>query len=265
MTSHTNTVPPPAPPAERRRPWWDLGITFTTRQAIFLLLFLAGGVAFSLILDQVINRFVNLDPEDVERWIDGFGVLAPLVYIGLLASTIIFTPLPSVPVDIAGGLAFGLFVGTLYTLLGGMIGATINFYVARRLGRGFVERKVGAQAMAQIDSFADRAGARFIVATRLIPLFNFDWISYAAGLTMMPYRTYALASLLGMTPPVIGIVYVGDVLLTHPGRSTAVFTLLVVWSAVPPVLFLLWTSIQALKRRARRAPALPPSPPGDPP
>lgn len=238
--------PPPAPPSERR-PWWDLGITFTPRQALILLGLLVVGVAISFAFEWLLGRFVELDAERIEQWISDFGLLAPLVYIALLASTIIFSPLPSVVVDVAGGLAFGLFWGTLYTMAGGMIGATVNFYVARRLGRGYVERKLGAKAMGQVDSMAERMGAKAVFLTRLIPLFNFDWVSYAAGLTRISYRDYAVASAAGMLLPVIGIVYVGDVLLSHPGRSALVFSLLVVWSALPAVAFLAWFAFKWLR------------------
>lgn len=241
--------PPHEPPPAERRPWWDLGITFTPKQALILLALLAGGVALSFALDWVIGRFVELDAERIEAWISDFGLLAPIVYMLLLASTIIFTPLPSVVVDIAGGLAFGLFWGTVYTMAGGMLGATVNFYVARRLGRGYVERKLGARAMAQVDGMAERMGAKAVFLTRLIPLFNFDWVSYAAGLTRLSYREYAVASAAGMLLPVIGIVYVGDVLLSHPGRSALVFSALVVWSALPAVLVLVWFGVRWLRAR----------------
>jgi uncharacterized membrane protein YdjX (TVP38/TMEM64 family) len=240
------------PTLSDRRAWYDFGITFTTRQALILLALLAVGVAVSYALDFVVSRFVDLEAEAVKDWVAGFGALAPLVYVALLAATIIFSPLPSVPVDIAGGLAFGWALATVYTVIGGMIGATVNFYMARWLGRHFVERKIGRQAMTQIDTLAERTGFKFVFAARLLPLFNFDWVSYAAGLTLISFRTYAIASVLGMLAPVIGITYVGDVLLSHPGRSALVFSLLVAWSALPPVAFLVWTGVRALHRRGRR-------------
>ena len=247
--------PPPAgrsPDRAERRPWYDLGFNFTPRGAFIMLGLLVVGVAVFLGIDWVVGQFIDLDEQRISGWIEGFGALAPLVYILVLASTIIFTPLPSVAVNVAGGLVFGLVLGTVYTMIGGMLGATVNFYVARWFGRGFVERRLGQQAMAQIDAMADRMGAKLLVLTRLIPLFNFDWVSYAAGLTHISYRTYALASAAGMLLPVIGIVYVGDVKLTHPGRSNLVFTALVVWSALPVVVFLAWVGLQALHRRVRR-------------
>jgi uncharacterized membrane protein YdjX (TVP38/TMEM64 family) len=236
-----------------RRPWYDLGFNFTPRQALILLALLAAGVAFSFVTDWVISHFVDLDEQRIVGWIEGFGLLGPLVYMVLLASTIIFTPLPSVVVSIAGGLAFGVVMGTLYTLAGGMLGATVNFFIARRMGRHYVERRLGQTAMDQIDSLADRMGVKLIFLTRLIPLFNFDWVSYAAGLTRMSYRNYAVATLLGLIAPVIAIVYVGDVKLSHPGRSSLVFAALVIWSAVPPLVFLVWVAIRWAHRRIGRA------------
>src|SRR6266508_1736611 len=88
-----------------KRPWYDLGFNFTPRQALILLALLVAGVAFSFAVDWVIPRFVHLDEQQIVGWIEDFGLLGPFAYILLLASTIIFTPLPSVVVDIAGGLA----------------------------------------------------------------------------------------------------------------------------------------------------------------
>lgn len=248
------TIPSGAPV---RRPWYDPGFHFTPRQALTLLALLVIGVAASFALDWALSHFIEPDAEQIQRWVDRFGPVAPLAFIILEAVTVIFTPLPSVPVDIAGGLAFGWLLGTLYTLTGAMLGATIDFLLARRLGRRFLAGKLGSKAMREVDAIAEQMGAKLIFLMRLLPLFNFKWVSYGAGLTRIRYRTYAIFSLLGTLLPTLAIVYVGDVLLTHPGRSALVFSGLVAWSAVPPVLFLLWAGSRALMRRLRGAPASP--------
>jgi uncharacterized membrane protein YdjX (TVP38/TMEM64 family) len=223
-----------------QRPWYDLGVAFTPRGAVVLLAVLAVAVVASVGLEWAVSQVIEIAPADVQEGIDGFGLLAPVVYIAVYTATIVFTPLPSVPVDVAGGLAFGVMVGTGYVMTGAMIGASIDFYLARWLGRGFLERKLSPQVLAQVDGIATRMGGRVLFLSRLFPLFNFKWVSYAAGLTRITYRTYAVATFLGTLIPAIAIVYVGDVLLTHPGRSALVFSGLVVWAALPPVVFLVW-------------------------
>jgi uncharacterized membrane protein YdjX (TVP38/TMEM64 family) len=248
---HPDPAGPPAVEPARRTPWWDFGFTFTAKQAWVLLALLALGVLVTYGVDWAVSQFIDLDEKRIEAWVHGFGALGPLVLVAIEAGTVVFTPVPTVPIDIAGGLAFGVFPGTLYVLTGAMIGATIDFYLARRLGRGFVERKLGRRVMESIDSVAIRMGAKLIFFTRLCPLFNFKWVSYAAGLTRIPYRTYAVWSLLGTLGPTIAILYVGEVLVSHPTRSALVFTALVVWSAVPPVAFLLFAGYRAVHRRVR--------------
>jgi uncharacterized membrane protein YdjX (TVP38/TMEM64 family) len=235
-----------------RTPWWDFGFAFTAKQAWLLLALLALGLLVTYGIDRLVSQFVDLDERRIEQWVHGFGALGPLVLILIEAGTVVFSPVPTVPIDIAGGLAFGVFPGTLYVLTGAMIGATLDFYLASRLGRGFVERKLGRRVMESIDGVALRMGAKLIFFTRLCPLFNFKWVSYAAGLTRIPYRTYAVWSLLGTLGPTIAVLYVGDVLVTHPARSALVFTALVIWSALPPAVFLLFTAFRSVHRRVRR-------------
>ena len=238
-----------ASPRPARLPWWDLGLRFTPRQAVFLLLYMVVILLGLQLLDWVVRRFVEFNPEMVRDWVDGFGALAPIAYTALVAATIIFTPLPSVPVDLAGGLAFGFVLGTIYTMLGSIVGAAVNFYVARRFGRGWLARRLGERAMTQIDDYAVRMGGKFVFVTRLIPLFSFDWISYAAGLTTMRFRVYVINTVLGSLLPVMGIVYAGSNLLANHDRYRLVFGLLVAWSAAPPAIYLVFISIRTLQAR----------------
>ncbi len=237
----------PAPPHERLGPL-PLPAGMTRRQAQVLIAFAVAGVIGAFALDLLLNQVIHLNPETVDRWVTRFGAWAPIVYVLGLAATVVFTPIPSLPLDIAGGLAFGLWGGSAAILLASLLGATVDFYIARALGRRFLVRRLKPQTMTMIDALGARLSGRVLFVLRIEPLFNFKWVSYAAGLTAMRYGVYALATLLGSALPAFGIAYVGATLLTHPGRSALVLSLLSLATLLPLVL----AALAALFVAARR-------------
>jgi uncharacterized membrane protein YdjX (TVP38/TMEM64 family) len=114
-----------------------------------------------------------------------------------------------------------------------MVGAAADFYISRTFGRRLLERLVKPSTLSLIDSLASRLGGWGLFVMRIEPLFNYKWVSYAAGLTSMPFSLYAIATLTGTLLPAVAIAYVGDTLLTHPGRSAFVLSLLTLTVVVP--------------------------------
>lgn len=72
------------------------------------------------------RKYLNLSPKEIRLWVLSFGVFAPLVFIGI---SIVrpFVLFPVSIVSVAGGLAFGPFFGTVYTLAGSMGAAAASF------------------------------------------------------------------------------------------------------------------------------------------
>jgi uncharacterized membrane protein YdjX (TVP38/TMEM64 family) len=138
------------------------------------------------------------------------GILAPLAYIFLRAVGIVATVVPNAPLDIAGGVIFGPFWGTVYALIGSEIGAVICFLVARLLGREAISRLLHRRIVFG-DRVAQRQMAYLVFFARFEPVFSFALVSYGAGLTRMPLRSYAVSTLLGMAP--------GTILLNYYGKS----------------------------------------------
>jgi uncharacterized membrane protein YdjX (TVP38/TMEM64 family) len=240
-----------AEPAKRRS-WLHLPEGMTPKQARNLMVISILGVVGALAFDYLLNHFVHIRPESVQHRVAGFGVWAPLVYVVALAVTVVVTPIPSLPLDIAGGLAFGLWKGTAYILLASMFGATADFYIARVFGRGLLERHLKPSVLSLIDSLAERIGGKALFVMRIEPLFNYKWVSYAAGLTSMPFVVYAVATLLGSFLPALGIAYVGDTLLSHPGRSALVLSLLSLSVVIPILAAGVIGAGVVVRRRTRR-------------
>lgn len=130
------------------------------REAGWVLLLALTSILIGLILDTAFGWVFPLRPEAIGDWLRSLGVWAPLVYIALMVVAVVVSPVPSVPLDVAAGLAFGWFWGVVYTLVGAELGALIAFGLARRLGRPWLARRLSRPAMARIDELTARRGSR---------------------------------------------------------------------------------------------------------
>jgi uncharacterized membrane protein YdjX (TVP38/TMEM64 family) len=162
-----------------------------------------------------------LDSRWLEAWIKGMGLLAPLAYILLRAVAIVLTVVPNAPLDVAGGVLFGPFLGTVYSLLGSEAGAVACFLLARVLGRDAITQLLQRDVTFG-DRFPQRQLAYIVLFARLEPVFSFALVSYGAGLTGMSLRAFALSTLVGMTP--------GTILLNYYGKTF--FTGVTLWQQV---------------------------------
>lgn len=197
----------------------------------------------------------EIDAEPFRDWVEEQGPLGPLVFIAVMAVSVLFAPVPNAPVFVAAGLAWGPVLGTVYSLIGLMLGSTAAFWVARRLGRRFLPRLIGSRNADRIDSVADSMGGRVVFAARMLPVLNFDWLSYVAGVTSIRFGTFALASVLGMIVPTAAAVVAGDGL----GRDIRITAgALGAWlgTVLLSALYYYWRRRRYLSRRRSEAKAL---------
>jgi len=156
----------------------------------------------------------DFDVAVVENWVRGFGLWAPLAFAALyVIATVLF--LPGSILTIVAGALFGPFWGTLYSLAGATVGATAAFLISRYLASEWVVRKAGGR-LQRLIAGVEAEGWRFVAFTRLVPLFPFNLLNYALGLTRIPLSHYVLASLVCMLPGGFAYTYLG-----YAGREAA--------------------------------------------
>ena len=153
-----------------------------------------------------------LDPEGLRGRLEGVGAWAPLLLMGLMATSVVVSPLPSLPLDVAAGAFFGPWLGTLYSALGALLGAILAFGIARILGGHVIGRLVGGHIHLCRDC-SDKLLTRLVLAARLVPVVSFDLVSYGAGLTKISLRRFALATFVGMLPATFVYNYFGSVIV----------------------------------------------------
>jgi uncharacterized membrane protein YdjX (TVP38/TMEM64 family) len=166
------------------------------------LLVLLGIVAVLAVLELRLGVLADagrlLSVARVEAWLDRAGVLAPVVYMLVMAVTVV-TPLPTMPLDFLAGRFFGPVLGTLYSDLGATVGSLVSFQLARWFGRDLIARFFKGHILL-CRQCSDRLMTKLVLLGRLVPVVSFDLISYSAGLTRMSAVKFAVASFLGMLP-----------------------------------------------------------------
>lgn len=143
-------------------------------------------------------------------WIDTSGAWAPLLFIfGYAAATVAFVP--GSVLTLAAGALFGITKGTFIVLIGASVGAALAFFVARYIARGTIEQRLrGNRRFKALDKAIARDGLKIVFLLRLSPIFPFNLLNYALGLTAIRFRDYCVASI-GMIPASLLYVYYGKV------------------------------------------------------
>ncbi len=145
----------------------------------------------------------------LEGWVNNAGALGPLLYMAVYAiATVLF--LPGSVITLAGGALFGPVWGTFYSLTGATVGATIAFLIARYLASDWVHHKAGGWTKQLIEG-VEQEGWRFIAFVRLVPLFPFNLLNYALGLTRIGLLSYVVGSYIFMLPGALAYTYLGYV------------------------------------------------------
>jgi uncharacterized membrane protein YdjX (TVP38/TMEM64 family) len=179
---------------------------------ILILVVLAAGIVLTF------NYRGHFDVAALEAWVADAGIVAPLLFVGLYAlATVLF--MPGSVLTLAGGALFGPVLGTLYNLIGATSGALLAFLVARYLASDWVQAKIGGDSggrTSQLFKGVEAEGWRFVAFTRLVPLFPFNLLNYALGLTRIPLLEYLFSTFVFMLPGALAYTYLG-----YAGREAA--------------------------------------------
>lgn len=155
-------------------------------------------VAILALAAFVLGNATDLSVEGLRELVDRAGVAAPLVFLVVYVVLTVLL-LPAWVASAASGLLFGVVFGTVLTVIGATVGAAISFTIGRRLGRSSVERLTGGR-VAKLDRWMNRRGLVAVLYVRLIPLFPFSLVNFAAGLTSVKRRDYLLGTAVGIVP-----------------------------------------------------------------
>ena len=130
-------------------------------------------------------------------WLQGGGVLTAAVGIGLLIADVLL-PTPASLIMIAHGAAFGVLVGFLVSMTGGVLATLFGFYLGRR-GGPLMDRLIPEYEQERANAILARWGLLAIIVTRPIPILA-ETTAIMAGASPMSFRQVALGAVAGLLP-----------------------------------------------------------------
>lgn len=187
--------------------------------------------------------FAQINQDQISAWVDSSGYWGPLIIVGLMTAAVVASPIPSAPIAIAAGAAYGQIFGTLYVIAGAFLGAMIAFCLSRWLGRKTIRRWFGEGVDKGLLG-SQNALTAVVLLSRLMPFVSFDMISYAAGLSIIKPARFALATLLGVIPMAFLLAHLGEMAIVGDGDLAMWFSLILGVVVVLPVLFLLYRRLR---------------------
>lgn len=156
------------------------------------------GILLVFGIATILYQWIDLRPSQIRDYLVAFGWLAPFVFIVIytVRPLILF---PASILSVAGGLAFGTLPGLLYTLIGATLSGLVAYAVARRFGDRFLGYIASDDATTIRDKI-EEDGFFYVLILRLVPLLNFDLVSYLSGLAKVKLSPFILATIVGMLP-----------------------------------------------------------------
>jgi len=168
---------------------------------------LVGAIAVALAVLPVQDYLARL-----LSWVESVGPWGPpLLGVAYVAACVLFVP--GLILTLGAGFLFGVVWGTITVSIASVVGATAAFVIGRTLLRRPIERRIAdSPRFSAIDRAVGQQGFKIVLLTRLSPIFPFNLLNYAFGLTGVKLWQYVLASWIGMLPGTVMYVYLGSAL-----------------------------------------------------
>lgn len=189
------------------------------RLPLFVIVIVCLIIIYTLLFETgLVEQFS--DAITIKQWLQELGMGGPILIVGVMTLAIILSPIPSAPIALAAGAAYGHTQGTIYVLIGAELGAIIAFYIARLSGVDILRRWLGGSLPMRLLGSQHTLMA-IVFASRLMPFISFDMVSYAAGLTPLKFWRFAIATIAGIIPASFLLVHFGAEMASADGQQLA--------------------------------------------
>lgn len=176
-------------------------------------------VALALFVGMIIYLSLRFTPQvlslykrrhEFERAVKDQGLTGIAAFILLQVLQIVVAAIPGEVVQLLGGYLYGTVLGTVYLVIGVVIGSSLAFFAARLLGFRLVKLLMPPARLEKIYGLVNGPKAEFIMLVLfLIPGVPKDFLTYIAGLTPVKPEKFLLIAIIGRLPALVVSCYIG--------------------------------------------------------
>jgi uncharacterized membrane protein YdjX (TVP38/TMEM64 family) len=150
---------------------------------------------------------VNVWMKQFQLYVQGLGTVGYVLYVLAYIVCCVFF-IPAIALTLGAGVIYGFALGSVIVIIGGTLGATAAFLLARTIFRKKVEAMTAGNAKFRaLDRAIAAEGAKIVFLIRLAPIFPFTWVNYAFGLTGISTLRYVVATFFGIIPVTLAFVW----------------------------------------------------------
>ncbi|MFC0188369.1 TVP38/TMEM64 family protein [Fictibacillus aquaticus] len=208
------------------------------KRLLAALLLIAAGCALYFIH----TKYFHISPKTFKEWILSWGWSAPAVFI-LLYAFRPFVLFPSSVFAMTAGLAFGFGWGSVYTYCGSLAGGLMTYIAVSKFG-SFKKADQWEGRYGKVRENIKKEGFLYVLLLRLLPVLNYDLVSYLTSVSKVKFRDYALATAIGIIPGTLAYTYFGTSVTS--GNKGAI------WAGVGVLLVLVGVPILFKKRMQKK-------------
>lgn len=186
------------------------------------LLWLTAGIIITIVffLPVIFSDYQKYAVNLIER----SPYLVPFIIIVFRFIGVVLAPLPGAPISFASMAVLPWYEAWVWNFIGVESGAVTAFLIARKFREPAVARFAPLEKIHQWqDKVSQRRQFWSFMGFRAVSLVAFDFVSYAAGLTRLPFRTFIIATFLIDIPAGLLFFYFGGLAVKYSIFIFAVF------------------------------------------
>ena len=205
--------------------------------------------SYSYVSGGIVFKLASTDTTALTDFVSSFGNWEKVVFVLLVILEVVFAPVPPLGLYVVSGLLFGGFVGGSLILIGNVIGAFIDFKIARKIGEGMSQNFANEKIRAKFNKFFAKYGGHSIFILRINPLTTSDIVSYLAGFTKIKTRTFLISTTLGLIPMIYLQSYFGEIFI----KGNPFLSAIVIFTTLVYLLLFIYLIIMSLLNKNKKS------------